>query len=228
MKQMIKTKKQGLLVVISGPSGCGKNTVVEELLKIRKNCYVSISYTSSLPRDKEIEGQDYYFVTKEKFEELIEKDAFLEYASYADHYYGSPKKEIKEHLDQGEDVILIIEIQGALKIKEKLDETVFIFILPPTMDELKRRLVNRKTEDQEKIDKRFKRAYEEINEVSKYNYVVVNDQIEDAAKKIDAILEAERCRVDRIEEVYLQTKEEESHEAILQDVKTFINENIKF
>ena len=200
MKQMIKTKKQGLLVVISGPSGCGKNTVVEELLKIRKNCYVSISYTSRLPRDKEIEGQDYYFVTKEKFEELIEKDAFLEYASYADHYYGSPKKEIKEHLDQGEDVILIIEIQGALKIKEKLDE----------------------------IDKRFKRAYEEINEVSKYNYVVVNDQIEDAAKKIDAILEAERCRVDRIEEVYLQTKEEESHEAILQDVKTFINENIKF
>lgn len=227
MDNMVKTKKQGLLIVISGPSGCGKNSIINELLKIRNNIWVSISCTSREPRGEEKNGINYYFLSKEEFESDIKNDEFLEYAEYSDNYYGTPKKYIKEHLDNGEDVILEIEIQGALKIKEKLDETVFIFIMPPTMNELKRRLINRKTDSLEKIEKRFKRAYEEINEIPKYNYVVVNDDLDKAVKKVDAILEAERCRVDRIEEVYLDSKEERIHEALLDDVKDFDNSKIE-
>ncbi len=226
MKSMVKTKKQGLLIVISGPSGCGKNSVIQQLLSIQPNCWVSISCTSREPRGTEENGVQYYFLSKKEFEEEISKDAFLEYAMYAGNYYGTPKKYIQQHLDNGEDVILEIEIQGALKIKEKIKEAVFIFIMPPSMQELKRRLEARKTEDQEKIDMRFKRAYEEINEVSKYNYVVVNDEIDLAANKIQAILNAERCRVDRIEEVYLNTEEERLHEKLLEDKKEFSNEEI--
>ena len=226
MESMVKTKKQGLLIVISGPSGCGKNSVIQQLLSIQPNCWVSISCTSREPRGAEENGVQYYFLSKKEFEEEISKDAFLEYAMYAGNYYGTPKKYIQQHLDNGEDVILEIEIQGALKVKEKIKEAVFIFIMPPSMQELKRRLEARKTEDQEKIDMRFKRAYEEINEVSKYNYVVVNDEIDLAANKIQAILNAERCRVDRIEEVYLNTEEERLHEKLLEDKKEFSNEEI--
>ena len=227
MENMVKTKKQGLLIVISGPSGCGKDSIIKELLKIRKNIWVSISCTSREARGNEKDGIDYYFLSKSKFENEIKKDEFLEYAEYSGNYYGTPKKYIKEHLEKGEDVILIIEIQGALQIKEKLDETVFIFIMPPTMKELKRRLINRKTDSLDKIEKRFKRAYEEINEIPKYNYVVVNDDLDKAIKKVDAILEAEKCRVDRIEEVYLDSKEEKIHEALLDDVKAFDNSKIE-
>lgn len=219
---MIKTKKKGILTVISGPSGCGKDTVTQELLKKRKNIWVSISCTSRLPRPNEENGKDYYFLTKEEFENKIKNNEMLEYAEYADNYYGTPKEYIQSHLDNGEDVFLIIEIQGAMKIKELLPETLFIFILPPSMKELKNRLENRKTETKEKIDKRFKQAYTEINEVSKYNYVVVNDEVENAAMKIDAILTAEKCRVDRIEEVYLNTEEETIHETLSN--KEFQNE----
>ena len=136
------------------------------------------------------------------------------------------KKYIKEHLDNGEDVILEIEIQGALKVKEKIKEALFIFILPPNMKELKRRLEARNTENQEKIDMRFKRAYEEINAVSKYNYVVVNDEVDIAARKVQSILDAERCRVDRIEEVYLNTEEEKIHETLFEGRKEFDNSEI--
>ena len=227
MKNMVKTKKQGLLIVISGPSGCGKNSIINELLKIRKNTWVSISCTSREPRGEEKDGVNYYFLSKEEFEEEISNDDFLEYAEYSGNYYGTPKKYIKGHLDKGEDVILEIEIQGALKIKEKLDETIFIFIMPPSMKELKKRLINRNTDSLEKIEKRFKRAYEEINEISKYNYVVVNDDLSLAVKKVDSILEAEKCRVDRIEEVYLDSKEEQIHEALLDDIKDFDNSKIE-
>ena len=226
MKSMLKTKKQGPLIVLSGPSGCGKNSVIKQLLTIRPNCWISISCTSRQPRPGEENGKDYYFLSKEEFEKDITKEQFLEYAEYAGNYYGTPKKYIQQHLDQGEDVILEIEIQGALKIKEQLPETIFIFIMPPSMQELKRRLQNRKTEDAAKIDKRFKRAYEEINEISKYNYVVVNDVIETAAAKVNAILEAERCRVDRIEEVYLNSEEELTHETLLEDSKDFDNSKL--
>lgn len=226
MENMIKTKKQGLLIVISGPSGCGKNSIINELLKIRKNTWVSISCTSREPRGEEKNDINYYFLSKEEFEQDIKNDEFLEYAEYSGNYYGTPKKYIKEHLDKGEDVILEIEIQGALKIKEKLDETVFIFIMPPSMQELKKRLINRNTDSLDKIDKRFKRAYEEINEIPKYNYVVVNDKLDLAVSKVNSILEAERLRVDRIEDVYLDSKEEKVHEELLKDVKEFDNSKI--
>ena len=158
---MIKTKEKGMLIVISGPSGCGKDSVVKNLLTKNKNIWVSISCTSRDKRQNEEDGKDYYFVTKEEFEEKIKNNEMLEYAKYTNNYYGTPKKYIKEHLDKGEDVILIIEIQGALKIKEILKETIFIFILPPSMDELRKRLVGRNTESIEKVEERFKTAYNE-------------------------------------------------------------------
>ncbi len=211
---MIKTKTRGLLTVISGPSGCGKDTVVKEVMKKNKNTWLSISCTSREKRGNEKEGVDYYFLSKEEFERKIEKNELLEYAEYADNYYGTPKEYIEEHLKKGEDVFLVIEIQGALKIKEILPDTLFIFILPPSMKELRRRLENRKTETPEKINKRFKTAYKEINEVAKYNYVIVNDEVEKAAAKLNSILVAERSRVDRIEEVLLNNPEEEMHELL--------------
>ena len=212
---MIKTKKRGQLYVISGPSGCGKDTIVNNLLKKNNNLWLSISCTSREPRGKEKNGVEYFFLSEEEFEKEIENDGFLEYAKYAGNYYGTPKKSIEEHLNKGEDVILVIEIQGALKIKSLLPETLFIFILPPSMKELKRRLEGRGTEDKEKIDKRFLRAYEEINEVGKYNYVVVNDEVKTAVEKVNAILISEKCRVDRIVELDVDNIEEEIHEALV-------------
>ena len=214
---MIRKKKQGLLIVISGPSGSGKGSITEKLIKHNKNIWVSISCTSRAIRSNDIPNETYYFLTKEEFEEKIKNDELLEYATYADNYYGTLKQPIMEHLNNGQDVILEIEIQGALKVKEMLEETVFIFILPPSMKELKKRLISRKTDSKEKILKRFQQAYQEINELSKYNYVVVNDVLDDAVNKVEAILEAERCRVDRIEEVYLNTKEEELHEELIDE-----------
>lgn len=212
---MIKTKKQGLLVVLSGPSGSGKNTVCDEVKKNNKNIWESISMTSRKPRKGEIDGKSYYFVTEEEFKKNIEDDNMLEYAKFAGNYYGTPKKNIQKHLDNGEDVILVIEIQGALQIKQKVAQALFVFLLPPSMKELKRRLIDRNTESSSKVMERFERAYKEINELSKYNYVIVNDNVKDAAKKLESIILAERCRVDRIEEVFLDTLEEKIHETLV-------------
>ena len=223
---MIKTKNKGTLMVISGPSGCGKDTVIKEVLKNNNNLWISISCTSRPPREGEIHGKDYFFLTREEFEKKIKTNDLLEYAEYAGNYYGTPKSEIQQKLDSGIDVVLIIEIQGALKIKEILPETLFIFIMPPSMKELKIRLLGRNTETKEKAIERFKTAYKEINEVTKYNYVIVNDEIEVAANKINSIITAEKCRVDRIEEVYLNNPEEEIHELLLED-KEFNNKNIE-
>lgn len=212
---MIKTKKQGLLIVLSGPSGSGKNTVCDEVKKNNKNIWESISMTSRKPRKGEIDGKSYYFVTEEEFKKNIEDDNMLEYAKFAGNYYGTPKKNIQKHLDNGEDVILVIEIQGALQIKQKISHALFVFLLPPSMKELKRRLIDRNTESSSKVMERFERAYKEINELSKYNYVIVNDDVKDAAKKLESIILAERCRVDRIEEVFLDTLEEKIHETLV-------------
>ena len=223
---MKRMKNEGQLIVVSGPSGAGKDTVIKEVLKTNKSAWVSVSCTSRKPRPGEIDGRDYFFLTREEFEQRIKENKFLEYAEYADNYYGTPADVIQEKLDQGIDVILVIEIQGALKIKEKLEETIFIFILPPSMKELKRRLEGRNTETKEKLFKRFQTAYKELNEVTKYNYVVINDEVDLAAKKINAILASEKCRVDRIEEVYLNSLEEEIHEILSED-KEFANIPIK-
>ena len=226
MKNIIKTSSRGNLIVISGPSGAGKDTIVNELLKENENIWLSISATSRKPRSGEIDGIHYFFLTKEEFEERIKENDFLEYASYNDNYYGTPKSDIVEKLNNGIDVVLVIEIQGALKVKELIPEAVFIFIMPPSMSELRRRLVDRKTEDKEKILKRFKTAYKEINEITKYNYVVINDQVKDAVDKVKAILLSEKCRVDRIEEVYLDNEEEEIHELLVD--KNLENKDISF
>ncbi len=219
---MIKQKKSGQLIVISGPSGAGKDSVVSRLLETNKNIWLSISATSRSPRGKEEDGVDYYFLDKKDFEKKIKEDYFLEYAKYTDNYYGTPKAHIIDKLNKGIDVILVIEIQGAKQIKELLPETVLIFIMPPTKKDLLKRLVGRQTESKDKIISRFERAYQEINEVSKYNYVVVNDKVKKATDKVAAILKAEKCRVDRIEEVCLNNTEELLHEGLI-DNKEFDN-----
>ena len=212
---IIKTNNKGNLIVISGPSGAGKNTIVDGLLKINNNIWLSISATTRKPRGEEKDGINYYFLSREKFENKIKNDDFLEYAEYNGNYYGTPKSNIVDKLNSGFDVILEIEIQGALKIKKIIPKAIFIFILPPSMSELRRRLVLRRTETKDKVIQRFKTAYNEINEVTKYNYVVINDKVEDAVSKINSILVSEKCRVDRIEEVYLGNEEEEIHEILV-------------
>ena len=215
MNNIIKTKNRGNLIVISGPSGAGKGTVIKRLKEINDNIWLSISMTSRGIRSNDIPGVTYFFVSKEEFEKRINEGVFLEYAMYNGNYYGTPKDKILDKLNEGIDVILEIEIQGALKVKELIPEAIFIFILPPSMGELKRRLVNRGTDSIDKILDRFSTAYKEINEVTKYNYVVINDDIEIAVNKVNAILLSERCRVDRIEEVYLNNMEEEIHELLV-------------
>lgn len=223
---MIRTKRQGLLIVVSGPSGSGKNTICDRVLSGNKKLWESVSMTTRKRRRNEEEGKDYFFVSKEEFEATIAEDGFLEYAVFAQHYYGTPKKKVQEKLDQGIDVLLIIEIQGALKIKELYDKAIFIFILPPSMETLKKRLLDRATEPEEVILERFSNAYHEINEMPKYNYVIVNDRVAKAADKLQAIITSERCRVDRIEEVYLNNPEEKIHESLLSE-KEFANEQIQ-
>ena len=215
---MIKQKKTGQVIVISAPSGAGKGTVIKELLKNdSKSRWLSVSATSRGIREGEVEGVNYYYLTEDDFKQKIEDGYFLEYTNYAGNYYGTPKEYIKEKLNQGIDVILEIEIEGATNIKKLIPEAVFIFIMPPSLKTLVKRLKNRGTETNDKIIKRFHTAYKEINEVSKYNYVVVNDELADAVEKIESIIKAEKCRVDRIEEVFLDTKEEEIHELLMDD-----------
>lgn len=212
---MIKENNQGILVVVSGPSGCGKSTVDQLLIKTRKNITMSISDTTRKIRGEEKDGVDYNFISKDEFLDNIEKDKYLEYATVHSHYYGTPKKNIDKLLKNGIDVILEIDIEGARKVKEKCPNAVFIFIMPPSMEILKERLVNRKTESKEQLVERFKNAYKEINEVTKYNYVIVNDDLNESLLKMNSILECERCRVDRIEDVYLGNQEEMIHELLV-------------
>lgn len=215
---MIKEKSKGLLIVVSGPSGAGKDTICNKVVENLKDTKISISMTSREPRGKEIDGVDYFFISKEEFEERIKNDEFLEYAVvHNNQYYGTPKGKIEEDLSKGKNIILVIDIQGALKVKEKVKDALFIFIMPPSMEELKDRLIKRNTESKDKILERFKTAYNEINEFTKYNYVVVNDRVEKAVDKVKSIITAEKCRVDRIEEIYLNTKEEFIHEGLIDE-----------
>jgi len=225
MSKILKQRERGSLIVISGPSGCGKGTIIQEFLKNHDNVWLSISCTSRDMRPGDIKDETYYFISREEFEKKIENNEFLEYALYNGNYYGTPKEHIEEKLTKGIDVILEIEVQGALKVKEIVPEAICIFIMPPSMKELRKRLVGRRTESKEKVLNRFKTAYREINEVTRYNYVVTNDSVEEASMKIAAIIMSEKCSVDRIEEVYLNNEEEEIHELLMD--KEFINEDIK-
>jgi guanylate kinase len=199
--------KKGLLIVLSGPSGAGKGTIAKALLKNENNIKLSISTTTRKPRVGETDGKNYFFTTVDKFKNLIEEDKLLEWAKVYDNYYGTPKDFVLKNIEEGFDVILEIDIQGALKVKDKFPEGVFVFILPPSMEELKNRIKKRGTETEEEILKRFKCAYEEINFVSRYNYVVINDDVNNAVEKIKAIIVAEKCRVDRNKGLYLKIKE---------------------
>lgn len=222
---MIRHKNTGQLIVISAPSGSGKGTIINRLLENdNTNRWLSVSTTSRMPRPIDVPGQTYNFVSSDEFEKLIKDDFFIEYTNYAGNYYGTPKEAIKKKLDAGIDVILEIEIEGASNIKKLVPEALFIFIMPPSLKTMVKRLQNRKTESKDKIIERFRQAYKEINEVTQYNYVVVNDDLEEAVNKVEAIIKAEKCRVDRIEEVYLDTKEEEIHELLMED--EFENESL--
>lgn len=204
-------KNKGLLVVISGPSGTGKGTVCKALLE-RNDFWISISATTRKPRDGEVDGVNYYFLTKDDFESKIKNKDFLEYAEVYGNYYGTPKKNALDAMNLGKDVILEIDIQGALKVKENYPEGVFIFILPPSMEELKHRIIGRGSETQESLITRFKSAYKEMNYISKYNYGVINDTVDNAVKKIESIIIAEKCRVCRVENEILKSKEGIIHE----------------
>ena len=195
---MIKSKTQGQVIVISSPSGGGKGTVIAELLKRNKNLWLSVSTTSREIRTNDIPGVTYNFISKEEFEEKIKEGYFLEYTNYVGNYYGTPKAPLKEKLAQGIDVILEIEIEGASNIKKLLPESIFIFIMPPSIKTLVKRLKKRNTDSNAKLLERFHKTYKEINEVTKYNYVVVNDILEDTIDKVEAIIKAEKCSVNRI------------------------------
>ncbi|NLY78981.1 MAG: guanylate kinase [Lysinibacillus sp.] len=197
-------KERGLLIVLSGPSGVGKGTVRKELFKQPNTNYeYSISMTTRKPREGEVDGVDYFFKTREEFEQLIEKGGLLEYAEFVGNYYGTPLEYVNETLDAGRDVFLEIEVQGAAQIREKVPEALFIFLAPPSLSELERRLVGRGTESEEIIQKRIQAAKEELEMMSLYDYVVENDEIQNACDKINAIIVAEHCRRERVEKRYL-------------------------
>ncbi|WP_321993116.1 guanylate kinase [Clostridium butyricum] len=207
-------KGRGLLIVISGPSGAGKGTICKNFLERNSEVAISVSATTRSPRNGEVDGINYYFMSKEQFKEKIEANDFLEYAEVYDNFYGTPKSNVEQLLESGKDVILEIDIQGALKVKENTEEGVFIFILPPSMEELKARIIKRGSETPESLMKRFKSAYKEINFISRYNYAVVNDEVETAVDKLEAIVCAEKCRVDRIKHSILDSKEGIIHEQL--------------
>lgn len=222
---MLKVDGNGLLIVVSGPSGAGKDTICNKVIEDSDNIWLSVSMTSRNPRGNEKEGKNYFFVTKEEFEQKIKDGKLLEYTNYNGNYYGTPKDKLEDYLNRGIDVILVLDINGAINIKKLVPSALFIFIMPPDMETLKKRLIARKTESKEKVIERFTEAYNEINSYSKYNYVVVNDKIENAVSKVKAIIQAEKCRVERIEEIKLDNKEELIHEILID--KDFNNDEMR-
>ncbi len=194
---MTEKKKEGTLIVLSGPSGVGKSTVISQLLHDRENLYFSISFTTRTPRVGEENGVNYNFVDRPEFERMIAAEELLEHAEYVGHYYGTSLKVIREKLAAGMDVLLDIEVQGAAKVKQKCPDAVLIFIIPPSFEELSRRLHGRNTESEETIAGRLQKAKEEYTQIPNYDYLVVNDRVDAAAEEITAILMAESCRVPR-------------------------------
>ena len=192
---MNQKKERGQLIVLSGPSGVGKSTVIAELFAQRSNIYFSVSYTTQQPRVGEQDGVNYNFVSREEFERMIADDELLEYAEYVDNYYGTSMKLIQEKLDAGIDVLLDIEVQGAAKVRARCPDALFIFIIPPSFEELSRRLHRRNTDSEEVIAGRLAKARQEFREIPKYDYLVINDKVANAVHEIEAILTAAECRV---------------------------------
>ena len=186
--------KKGVLVVVSGFSGAGKGTLMKALLDQYDNYALSISATTRAPREGEAEGREYFFKSREEFLRMIEEDALIEYAQYVGNYYGTPKDYVLGNMEAGKDVILEIEIQGALKVKEKFPEAVLVFVMPPSAGELKRRLIGRGTEPLSIIDARLKRAAEEAVGIEKYDYIIVNDDVNECAARLHALIQSQHCR----------------------------------
>ena len=191
-------KKSGLLIVLSGFSGSGKGTIMKELLKRYPDDYaLSISATTRQPREGEIDGREYFFKTKEEFQQMIAEDALLEYAQYVDNYYGTPRKYVREQLDATKNVILEIEIQGALNIKKQFPETLLLFVTPPSAEILKERLIGRGTETEDVIHSRLARAVEEADGCEVYDYLIINDELESCVEEVHHIIMSERSRMTR-------------------------------
>ena len=188
---------KGILVVVSGFSGAGKGTVMKRLLEKYDDYALSISVTTRNPRPGEEDGREYFFRKREEFEKLIQEDALIEYAQYVENYYGTPKAYVEEQLAAGKDVILEIEIQGALKVKEKFPDTVLMFVTPPSAEELKKRLVGRGTEEMSVIESRLSRAVEEAQGIEAYDYLVVNDDLDECVEEVHSIIRNEHYRVTR-------------------------------
>lgn len=202
-------EQKGILFVLSGPAGVGKGTVRQKLFEQETDLKYSVSATTRKKRPGEKEGVDYFYKTKEEFEEMIERNELLEYAKYVDNYYGTPKQYVLDELAKGNDVFLEIEVQGALQVKKNFPEGVFIFLTPPSLKELKNRIVNRGTETKDVIMQRLKEAKNEIKMMENYDYVVVNDDVSKAVKKVKSIVISEHCKRARIENEYKRILEEE-------------------
>lgn len=188
---------RGVLVIVSGFSGAGKGTVMKRLLEKYDSYRLSISATTRMPRDGEKDGREYFFKTVDQFEEMIENGQLIEYARYVGNYYGTPKEYVEKQLNEGRNVILEIELQGALQVKEKIPETVLVFLTPPCADELENRLRGRGTEDDETIKARLKRAVEESDYMKKYDYILINDNLEKCVDDLNGIIKSERWKTDR-------------------------------
>ncbi|MBR0199524.1 MAG: guanylate kinase [Oscillospiraceae bacterium] len=187
--------EKGKLIVISGPSGSGKSTVVNKAIQGRKDMCFSTSVTTRSPRPGEVDGKDYFFIDPQRFQEMVERDELLEHAQYVSHSYGTPRAFVEQKLNDALNVILDIEVQGARQVREKMKDAVLIFIVPPSLEELRRRLVNRGTDAADVIEARLQRASEELKEADLYDYLIINDDLETAAREFTSILTAEHCRV---------------------------------
>lgn len=187
--------KKGVLVVVSGFSGAGKGTLMRALMNRYMNYALSVSATTRAPREGEEDGREYFFKTREEFEQLIKEDALIEYAQYVGNYYGTPKDYVEKQLEAGRDVILEIEIQGALKVKEKIPDALLLFVAPPSAGELKRRLVGRGTETSEVIASRLQRAAEEAEGMERYDYLLINDELEQCAEEMHQVIQSQHHKV---------------------------------
>ena len=209
----MKLNTRGLLIVISGPSGVGKGTVRKALFnRTGHNLDYSVSMTTRAPREGEINGVDYYFVSKEEFLNQIQKGNLLEYAEFVGNMYGTPKDKVEEKLAKGNEVVLEIEVNGAMQVREKMKDAVFIFIAPPSYDALEKRLVRRGTERNEVIKERLDKAHREIDQAVNYDYIVINDEVDNAADRIMAIIRAEHARCSRTLDGYLRLMEETNND----------------